>query len=475
MSSHKLQSKLHYSLYANSFFFLFYYRYFFEKSQNCDVHAKNLAKSLNELYTEPAPKTSPFDLPQEFPLTRSVSTTTDIFSNSSNNNSKIIRSSRQASAEQLNNTDDPHRSMSTKHISRDNLNLNSLCGIATKGILSNGGGGGSSSNNNNNNVSSGGGGGGGVGMMGNKRTKSKDELFHEFCERAGHRPKPKDIYFIESDTNEDDNKSIFIIDKYTNLRKNSRRSSCVLSNNQNSNLCNSSSSLNKSYPKSLFDLDNCDRTFLNNCLGDNNNYFQQNNSRDRSVYSSRTLPRDFLKRNVEFLDVDHFHAPVARRISASGVYSAGPADYYKKSYETLPNSNRNFRQRDAYTGDDTVSVHWPNAIPASPSSFSARSQFRIHSSNLYPSTVGQQVQSMPLQQPSPHLQHTDQHTFYGKPPPQVVQQLQPPPSQQQQQSASPSESEDFDMFDLDKIEHERRKSHASLFDGGIDFENGTAV
>lgn len=261
-------------------------------------------------------------------------------------------------------------------------------------------------------------------LSSNKRTKSKDELFSEFCERAGNRPKPKDIYLIEYDQLEDD-KSIYIVDNYASLKN--RRNSCALSNIRKSNLFNSHTSLkdtnNKSYPKNFFDMD-MDRRQLNNRI--DNNYFQQNNS-NRSLYQSRTLPRDFLKRNVEF--VDEF---ATRRVSASGVYMPNKDqqynDYYKKSYDAL--ASRNSRQRDAYSGDDTLSVHWPNAIPASPSSFSTRSQFQARSRNLYPQMYYQE---------------------------------------------SPSGSEDFGTFDLDKIENDRRKSHASLFEIDFDCKNGTAV
>lgn len=352
------------------------FRYFFEKSQNCGLHSKNLAKSLNELYTEPAPKFSPFDLPNEFPLTRSVSTTTDIYSTNSKSCSNDRDNQRKSS-------------------SRDSLN--DMCGI-TKGILN----------------------------SGKQRAKSKDELFSEFCERAGNRPKPKDIYLIEYDQMDDD-KNIYIVDNYASLKN--RRNSFAPCNIRKSNLFNSQTSLkdtNKSYPKNFFDMDTCDRRQLNNRL-DNNNYFQQNNS-NRSLYQSRTLPRDFLKRNLEF--VDDFST---RRVSASGVYMPNKDqqysdNYYKKSYDTL--ASRNSRQRDAYSGDDTLSVHWPNAIPASPSSFSTRSQFQVRSRNAYPQMYYQE---------------------------------------------SPNGSEDFGTFDLDKMENDRRKSHASLFEIDFDCKNGTAV
>lgn len=390
-----------------------------------------MAKSLNELYTEPAPKMSPFDLPQEFPLTKSVSTTTEIFSHS---NKQLSTQSTQ----HLNNN-----GCSTDNIKSNqgsDLNIN-MCGLkAAKSMLGTTNLGGSNINRSNSGNS-------------NRRAKSKDELFSEFCERAGHRPKPKDIYFIEDIA--DDNQNIFVVDRYDK----SRRNSCALSNIQNSNLCHSNTSLNKSYPKSLFDLDQCDRTFLNNRI--NNHYFEQNNSRDRYLYNSRTLPRDFLKRNVEFFD----DAPplMERRISASGVYASSTInkdsygfgdDYYKKSYDAIASGN--FRQRDAYSGDDTISVHWPNAIPASPSSFSTKSQFRIRSGNS-----NQQQHSQQNQRESLHNKHNLQ-----------IQN----PYNQLQEPMSPNDSDDFDTFDLDKMENERRKSHASLFEMGIDeYENGTPV
>uniref|UniRef100_A0A336MQB1 CSON003109 protein n=1 Tax=Culicoides sonorensis TaxID=179676 RepID=A0A336MQB1_CULSO len=50
-------------------------RFVLRKDPNCNVHSNQLAKSLNQLYTEPAPDIAPFDA---YPvLTRNVSTTTD--------------------------------------------------------------------------------------------------------------------------------------------------------------------------------------------------------------------------------------------------------------------------------------------------------------------------------------------------------------------------------------------------------------
>ncbi|EDW82076.1 uncharacterized protein Dwil_GK25328 [Drosophila willistoni] len=75
--------------------------FYFEKPavSKCNLHSRSFAKSLNELCTDhlssqdvfavPPPPPTFADLPQEFPLTRSVSTTTDIFTSTHpSNNAK---------------------------------------------------------------------------------------------------------------------------------------------------------------------------------------------------------------------------------------------------------------------------------------------------------------------------------------------------------------------------------------------------
>lgn len=459
----------------------------------CDVHQKNLAKSLNELYTEPASTIFPFDLPHEFPLTRSVSTTTDIFSNCSGGfgasgfTSSIINANSNKSfrtfTPQLHkrtNTDsnfsieNNFRSISRGN-SRDSLNeTNGNGNGATRGILT-------------------------------KRQKSKDELFNEFCKKAGQRPKPKDIYFIQ-DTSQDSNpeECVFVVDNYATIRKNRRNS--AINSRKSTNLYNSNQSLmdgngangNKhSYPlKNIFDLDSfggsteTGATFLNNHV--NNNYFSQdrNNSRESSLYQSRTLPRDFLKRNVDFSFEDDSEA--GRRTSASGLYRpynntlaanvcniASDEEYYKKSYDTL--ASRNSRQCDAYAGgEDTLPVHWPNAIPGSPSNFSNRLRYQIHTPAAYTPTH-QNVQRMS----SFYSQHNFTHTTpnkrqsinHGTDKLHNVDKFNDCGIQTinpiiRDGSVNSSGDQEYG-FDLDRLEKERRKSHANLFT--VDFENGTPV
>lgn len=297
-----------------------------------------MAKSLNELYTEPAPTSlMSFDLPQEFPLTRSVSTTTDIFSNCSggfgaanSNSHKSLRTFTPQLNKRMNgeysvqshqqqhpqqqqrheitfraaenaNANRNFRSIS-RDGSRDSLNYISNGNGVTKGILT-------------------------------KREKSKDELFTEFCKKAGQRPKPKDIYFIDHtpyDNNGEGN--VFIVENYATIRKNRRNSNLsgmqkatnLYNSNQSLKDTNNSSINKKAYlMKSLFDADkfggSTERSaaFLNNRV-DNLLAMSRSSSRDSNLYGSRTLPRDFLKRNVDF-DLDS-EDMTNRRVTASKIF-----------------------------------------------------------------------------------------------------------------------------------------------------------
>lgn len=462
---------------------------------------KNLAKSLNELYTEPAPSTLfPYDLPHEFPLTRSVSTTTDIFSNcsggfaSTNTNShKSLRMYTPQLNKRTMNRQQEYllQNHNYKSISRDGSrdSLNDTTAIATKGILTN-------------------------------REKSKDELFMEFCQKAGQRPKPKDIYYIDTAYDGIAEKDVFVVENYATIRKN-RRNSNLSGSQKVTNVYNSNQSL-----KDLNNINGCKKTYpMNNLLDTNSfggsteraatflnaardNYFShsRNNSRDSNLYASRTLPRDFLKRNIEY-DLDEFNN---RRISASGIYTpynismnlptdtiSAPkefqhqtdptTDYYKKSFDTLASMSRNSRQRDAYTGsEDALAVHWPNTIPGSPASYSNRVN--------YTASYSPNTQRKPTQMSTFYSQHfprqMNQQTSINK---MAFIPHERNPSNAQSRfndnaeyengnhtgnengNGSSGGSDECGTFDLDRMERERRKSHASLFDIDANFENGTPV
>ncbi|KAH8414796.1 hypothetical protein KR215_004888, partial [Drosophila sulfurigaster] len=152
-------------------------RFFFEKPavSKCNLHSRSFAKSLNELCMEPTPApaatrlplhaTLPLpappatfaDLPQEFPLTRSVSTATDIF----NPSAQLQRKQQRNMAT---NTQHLPRNHGEEHDDEDDdMTEARLCGLK-RGLR-----------------------------------KTKDELFNEFCKRAGMRAKPKNIYYIPSE------------------------------------------------------------------------------------------------------------------------------------------------------------------------------------------------------------------------------------------------------------------------------------
>lgn len=364
-----------------------------------------------------------------------------------------------------------------------------------------------------------------------------DEKFMEFCRKAGQRPKPKDIYFIDTYDGASD-KDVFVVQNYATIRKNRRNSNLSGVQQKITNVYNSNQSLKdlntnnatataasatdtggsrKSYPmNNLFDSNSFGGSteraaaFLN---GTRDNYFSQsrNSSRDSNIYASRTLPRDFLKRNIGY-DADDYNN---RRISANGIFTpynasmtlpssesmtiAAPkeftdpaTDFYKKSYDTL--ASRNSRQRDAYTGsEDALAVQWPNAIPGSPASFSNRLNY------------GPTSFSPSLQQKKP----AQMSTFYSQHFPRNVRQspINKVTFFPQERNATAaamaaarlnddseiyengslayengngngngsSSNEECVTFDLDRIERERRKSHASLFEVEVDFENGTPV
>lgn len=442
--------------------------------QKCDVHQKNLAKSLNELYTEPAPSTLfPFDMPNEFPLTRSVSTTTDIFSNCSGGFGQSQKSLKAL-------TPQPNKRMAMHNNARDAMERN-YRSVSRSGSRDS------------------------MDPSHGLRTKSKDELFSEFCKKAGQRPKPKDIYFIDRSAYDDGAEgNVFVVDNYATIRKNRRnsKSSNVFNSNQSLKDTNNINSNSKSFlPKNIFDADSfggsTERSaiFLNNRV---NNYFSQSrsSSRDSNLYQSRTLPRDFMKRNVEFV-FDH-DVMSGRRVSASGLYTPynnsmtlttptakmGTDEYYKKSFDPL--ASRNSRQCDAYAGsEDTLSVHWPNAIPGSPSSFSNRSQFRAnHTGAIYSPRQNPKRMSSFYSQHFPQTQKKQQ-TISG-----FVNGITSNDDEQDViadgidcngdgdggGSTTSGGSDDYGTFDLDRMEQERRQSHANLFQvDHIDFVNGTPV
>ncbi|XP_055842778.1 uncharacterized protein LOC129909730 [Episyrphus balteatus] len=558
-------------------------RYYFEKPQKCDLHSKNIAKSLNELYTEPAPPHFHHLPPQDIhfqqqqhhhqqqqlqqfqqqqhhphqqqsdfaPLTRSVSTATEIFSNAANgnagqhtnmhfqnnngtekrgstitttttNNNNNTNTSTNASTTKKHQAtltckpsrDDRHHDEDNDSIGSDDdadddgggtrmRNGSSSCSTTTTGIQD---------------------------ICGLSRgiRKTKDEFFNEFCKKAGVRPKPKDIYFIndhEDDPHHQhhDDENIYIVDcakpqnsgsggggqvpqqhhhhqrqqggvYYPNLRRNSMFVDLPPSNSlrkQNSNLSLHADS--KLYQKSLFDLDRCESEIWNTYP---EQFYAKGSTKqlqDCNVYQSRTLPRSFMKRNFDSQESllmsgggaattmmtagsqgrlsGHNHYPTAiqqqaSRLSnvsreATNIYRSG--QMLHKSCEDVRNSisqqhGGGVSSRRPSTNLMPSAVQWPSAIPTSPSNFSSNSYLY---GNQPPQHQHQQQQHHQQQHPAMAGRATTKFTrTYGF---------------DDRRGDVSTGGGVYDAFDLDEIERERRRSHASLFDGRYDVINGTAV
>ncbi|XP_055371366.1 uncharacterized protein LOC129605558 isoform X2 [Condylostylus longicornis] len=210
-------------------------RYYFEKLKRIEHDSQNLAKSLNQLYTEPAPCFSNFDLSlhKGSPLTRSVSTTTEIFSE----NKKME---------------------STK--SYGNVTGNDYCGFPSeisRGIR-----------------------------------KTKDDIINEFFKRTGVKPKSKNIYFIENPT-ENSEENIFLVDNYSKIKKNQYSLKDLSIIDSNASLKNH---YEKSHIKSFTSLHQRDIKDVNKY---NDFYFSKGGYYNDAIHQSQTLPRSFMKKNYE--------------------------------------------------------------------------------------------------------------------------------------------------------------------------------
>ncbi|XP_055544940.1 uncharacterized protein LOC129730017 [Wyeomyia smithii] len=418
-------------------------RFYFDKIDDCAVHRyrarQNLVKSLNELYTEPAPEmrsmatatsppaevmedisaTSPHEILNENgKLTRSISTCTDI------------------GQREDERSDDGGRS---------DENLKNICGISKQYFT---------------------------------KELSKEKMFNEFCKKVGPRPKPKNIYFIEDDGKSSDGfQNVFVIegnnsddDKFKRRRRNSMMEGSVRADSaERRQRIRSDNSLDQAHGL---------RGSLDGLL--RNNYDMR-----------QTLPRNFLKKNYHasadgeldsdrggFNSLDDLvdHAAWNRRISASGI---------------LEPVRLNSSQNDI---DSSSPCHngakWPKAIPKSTTDFIAMQQKYLHvpSSPSYVDYVGRSP--VQIHRSFGDLSSTHHHHHHHQLPAHQYVRIQhpvfncvPPPKGP---SFTPFTGKMSPVFDLDKIESERRKSHSQLFLNSpskippppqhhYDYVNGTAV
>lgn len=268
-------------------------RFYFEKNDDCAVHRyhhhrdrHSLVKSLNELYTEPAPEmrstatttsppavdavdisaTSNIEIAAETGrLTRSVSTSTDIML-----------------------MDDPK----SEGDGKSEENLKNICGISRQYLT---------------------------------KELSKEKLFNEFCKKVGPRPKPKNIYYIEDDAKDRDGfQNVFVIegnnsddDKFKRRRRNSMMDRAA----------------------GMDTLERRQRIRSDNSLDQMHGGGRSYDGCARLNYDMRqTLPRNFLKKHHNLLadhaghgdragfnsldDLGDHSGTWSRRISASGILEA---------------------------------------------------------------------------------------------------------------------------------------------------------
>ncbi|KAH8387506.1 hypothetical protein KR093_007337, partial [Drosophila rubida] len=459
-------------------------RFYFEKPavSKCNLHSRSFAKSLNELCVEPtatatvtvtatpapapsrlplplslpAPPATFADLPQEFPLTRSVSTATDIFN--------------PAAQPQPQRKQQRNMATNTQHLPRERVHHNEeedddmsearLCGLK-RGLR-----------------------------------KTKDELFNEFCKRAGMRAKPKNIYYIPSEDS---------VESPTHQQKRRSHEDSGHEGGANSNV----NSVNVNDDDADGD-DNGFRQFRSppgvTLDGDhlyvvtdpgqfpmprrssmcveppaplpvpqmrklNSNlslYTPQSEiwpwaSQQRLASEhgqSRTLPRCFLRQ------------PAGSQDSLGSLQSSFSASQLRftqlmqQHQQQLQHQNRYLstltlplplppRPSDVEAGPAKSGVQWPAAIPSSPSNYGH----------------GTSVSSYPHPNPLSHpLPHPLSQPLYvpSNAAPVVSAQVHPPKFQRAYAFDDAQRRASFavsDAFDLDELERERRRSHASLFGG----------
>ncbi|XP_041451420.1 LOW QUALITY PROTEIN: uncharacterized protein LOC111065024 [Drosophila obscura] len=442
-------------------------RFYFEKPavSKCNLHSRSFAKSLNELsgptpvaLTLPAPALFA-DLPQEFPLTRSVSTTTDIYSTPPT--AAAAAAAAAPNTGQLKRKQQRNMATNTHHSSQSRPqeeDQSRLCGLK-RGLR-----------------------------------KTKDELFQEFCRRAGvlGRAKPKNIYYIsggeeeqeqqtdtetavrpvrpvramrqdDDDADGDDHgfrqfragggmdeDQLYVVGDHAQLVGPRRASMCPLADGASLGhplrKLNSNLSLHNetAWPGAAF------------ASG-------QLRLAPPEQAQSRTLPRCFLRQS-------------AATAAASGIsFSANASASQQRFNHLLMQHQQQLQQQNRYLSTLTLPrpaeeqqqqqqqlppksvVQWPAAIPSSPSNY-GHGGYQQHPQPLYPATSSG---------PGAAAATSGAH-------PPKFQRGYAFDDAQRRASFAVSDA----AFDLDEIERERRRSHASLFGQNLDpydLIHGTAV
>uniref|UniRef100_A0A182MA29 Voltage-dependent calcium channel gamma-5 subunit n=1 Tax=Anopheles culicifacies TaxID=139723 RepID=A0A182MA29_9DIPT len=347
------------------------------------------------------------------------------------------------------------------------------------------------------------------------RELSKEKLFNEFCKKVGPRPKPKDIYYIESDGRNGDSsyRSVFVVDPSSPLaarqRSSQRRRNSMADTRRGRGTAPDSYIYASNYRQRIHSDNSLDD--LMNDAHDRHKRRREPIGRARSVDYRQTLPRNFQQRHMGTSEPEDetggFGERIAlerKRISASGllldptrVNAASHGDLsadgigakWHRSGENLSLQNESTK-----TVRTSTSSHCPKYLDPPPPTYTSalsttgqqQSQQRDNlasSSHMYRS-YGDLTSQQDYRRPtilSPHAFSPIHHTAASaslRPVLTVVQQ-QPhrhvhhqhhrhnavPHQQQQSETAiiNRNHSLPSPVFDLDRIEQERRKSHSQLF------------
>ncbi|BFG01735.1 uncharacterized protein DMAD_01418 [Drosophila madeirensis] len=446
-------------------------RFYFEKPavSKCNLHSRSFAKSLNELsgptvgpvapLTLPAPALFA-DLPQEFPLTRSVSTTTDIYSTPPTGAAAaaaVAPHTGQLKRKQHRNMATNTHNMQPQEQSQSQ-DQSRLCGLK-RGLR-----------------------------------KTKDELFQEFCRRAGvlGRAKPKNIYYISGGEEEEqqlqqridpettvqqddddadgddhgfrqfrcggmDEDQLYVVGDHAQLVGPRRASMCPLEAPLGHPLrkLNSNLSLHNetAWPGAAF------------ASG-------QLRLMPPEQAQSRTLPRCFMRQSSAAAAAAAGSQDSLGSLQSGISFNAGASQ--QRFNHLMLQHQQQLQQQNRYLSTLTLPrpaeeqqqlppktqvVQWPAAIPSSPSNY-GHGGYQQHPQPLYPAT-SVAVNAAPGAAP-------------GAAHPPKFQRGYAFDDAQRRASFAVSDA----AFDLDEIERERRRSHASLFGQNLDpydLINGTAV
>uniref|UniRef100_A0ABM2B8V5 Voltage-dependent calcium channel gamma-5 subunit n=1 Tax=Anopheles coluzzii TaxID=1518534 RepID=A0ABM2B8V5_ANOCL len=376
------------------------------------------------------------------------------------------------------------------------------------------------------------------------RELSKEKLFNEFCKKVGPRPKPKNIYYIDGRNGDDSYRSVYVVDPSSSSLHSPgpgarNRSSSQRRRNSTADARRRLATQDQLPPSSTSNYRQ--RIHSDNSLDDlmhdtDGRYGRRRDpiGRARSVDYRQTLPRNFQQRHLAASEPEDetggFGERIAlerKRISASGLLLE-PARA-NVSLEDLTSDSRWHKGGVRHSLQHPASIDInrtsttsycpkyldPPPPPTYTSALSAGGQHQREdfssASHMYRSygdlTTQQQQQQHHHQLRRPTILSPQIFVPISQPatPPPLRPMLQQ--SQQQQQShrhvhhqhhrhngtqhqqqvtitGSRNHSLPSPVFDLDRIEQERRKSHSQLFlnspadsssVGQYDFVNGTAV